>query len=395
MAYLFLFFLLFKIEEPIIEGIKYPESQLKLDIERRVVATLKVKMEIDEKGNVLDFQYLESEGIEKERIDYFFNFFKKQLLGKRIIPMKKDGIPVACSFIYSFSWVLYYPPPEIHYVGGREKEKINLLKTLSGNVKEKEEYERNLSHKAKEYIKSYGLGSFFSDGISYYYPLFLKEIKYIHLEILSFIDFFKKVYANYLKENLNFEQEIFFFPNSKTLSKFLKDEGFPQWADGLYIGPLKLIFSIVPVEEPLWDVFLHEEAHFLMNFILFENRNLPLFLKEGMAENLLFLYKKEFKKDKLERWEEYKRALRREKIEKNVLSYLFFWNPEEEKKEKESKKFYAHAWAFMEFLRGEENFSKFIEKLQKEGFSKENFEESFGKWEEIEKKFVNYLKKNF
>lgn len=395
MAYLFLFFLLFKIEEPIIEGINYPESQLKLDIKKRVVADLKVKMEIDEKGIVQSFDYIDSENIEKERIEYFFKFFKDQLLGRKVKPMKKDGKPVACTYIYIFSWVLYYPPPEVHYVGTKGKEKLNLLKTLSGDEREIEEYEKYLIEKAKDHIKPYGLGSFFSDGISYHYPLFLKEIKYIHLEILSLIDFFKKIYSNYLKENLNFEQEIFFFPNSKTLSKMLKEEGFPQWADGLYIGPLKLIFSIIPQEEPYWDVFLHEEAHFLINYVLFENKNLPLFLKEGLAENLLFLYKREFKKDKLQRWEEYKRFLKIEKIEKNILSYLFLWDPDRVKKERESKKFYAYSWAFIEFLSKGENFPDFINRLKKDGFSRENFEECFGKWEGVEKNFLKYIKEKF
>ncbi len=48
MKLFFLFFIFsFQIEEPILEDIIYPKSELKLNIENRIVANLKVEMEID------------------------------------------------------------------------------------------------------------------------------------------------------------------------------------------------------------------------------------------------------------------------------------------------------------------------------------------------------------
>ncbi len=390
---LFFLYLLFEIEEPIIGNIKYPESKLKLDIDKRVVAVLKVKMEVNEEGKVEKFEYISSENIEKDKIDYFFNFFKEQFLNKKIKPMKKDGKPIPCTFIYSFSWILYYPPPEVHYYGRDGKEKKFFLKTIKGKEEEIEVYEKNLEEKAKNLIKSYGLSIFSADRITYFYPLFFKEIKYFHIEIMDFIGHFKKTYNKYLKEEINYEHKIFLFPDKKTLSKFLKEEDFPFWADGLYIGPLKLIFTLLPVEKKYLDVLLHEEAHFLINNLLFENKNMPLFLREGFAENLLYSYKKEiYGKEEMIRWEEYKKILKKEKNKKEILVYLFFFDPEGEKSEKETKRFYAFSWAFLEFISKEENFSNFIIEMKKEGFSKEIFENNFGNWEKIEKKFREFIK---
>jgi len=392
---LFFLFLLFEIEEPVIEIIKYPESKLNLNVNKRVVAVLKVQMEVDKNGKVEKFEYLDSENIEKDKIDYFFNFFKEQLLGKKIKPMKKNGEPISCTFIYSFSWILYYPPPEIHYYGRNGKEKRTFLKTIKGKEEEVEVYEKELEEKAKNLIKFYGLSIFSADGITYFYPLFFKEIKYFHIEIMDFIKYFKKKYDKYLNEGMNFEHKIFLFPDKKTLSNFLKDNDFPFWADGLYIGPLKLIFAILPENEKYLDVLLHEEAHFLINNLIFENKNMSLFLREAFAENLLYFYKKEKDgKEKMTRFEEYKKILKKEKNKKEILPYLFLFDPEGKKDEKETKKFYAFSWAFLEFLSMKENYPNFINEMKKDGFSKEIFEENFGNWEKIEGEFEEFVKNN-
>lgn len=386
-------FLLFQIEEPYLGKIKYPETETKNGIDKRIVSDLKVKMEIDENGIINSFEYIESKNIEKERILEFFNFFKVQLLGKKVKPMLKDGKPTPCTYIYTFSWILYYAPPEIHFVSSKDSSKKNILKTLKGDEKEIEIYEKELEEKAKKIIEPYGLFINDLERIRYFSSNNLKEIEKLDKELKDFIYFFQKSYFNLLDENLNFEQKIFLFPEKKLLLKFLKEEKLPLWADGIYIGPLRSIFTIYPFEKRLMDVFLHEEAHFLINNLLFKNNDLPLFLREGFAEYFLYLYKNQnYSEENIERFKEYKNLINKEKKEKGILSYLFMWDSEKEKKEKDTKKFYAFSFAFIEFISKKENFQKFIYDLKNNGFSKEIFEENFGSQVIIEKEFLDFLK---
>lgn len=386
MPIFFLLIFLFEIEEPILDNILYPEPEFRKDIKKRIIAVLKVKMEIDEEGFVREFKYLESENIEKERVDYFFNFFKNQILGKKIKPMKKNGKPIKCTYIYSFSWLLYYPPPETHFISSNGKKKI--LKTPMGVLKEKEVYEKEIKDKAIDILKGYGLYIASIDGINYYSTIFFKEIENLHFEIKEMINYFIKIYRDFLDENLNFEHDIYIFPAKKVLKKFLKDENLPSWADGVYIDQVKAIFLVAPHEENQKEILLHEELHFLFNTILFKGRHYPNFLREGFAEAFLEKYK-EFKREKSQRWKEYKLILKGQKFKENFLQYLIFW---EENGKEESKKFYSLSWAFLKFLEERENFKNFIIDLKENGFSKEMFEDYFGNWEGIELEFKKFLK---
>lgn len=385
-----LFFLLFDIEEPVIFEIKYPEAKLKIDIDKRVVAILKVKMEVDEYGFVKKFEYLESENIEKEKIEYFFNFFKAQLLGKRIKPMKNNGKAIPCTYIYSFSWILYYPPPEMHYVNNNKSKKIDILKTLRGSIEEREVYEKELIKKATDLLKNYEISQTFLDGITYIFVKNSINIEAIHNEVLNYYDFFIKKYGKFLSNNINLKQTIIFFPNKKIFYDFLEKENLPKWADGLYIGPLRIIFTVSSFEKRYFEVFLHEEAHFLINNFLFENKSISLFLREGLADFFLFLYN-----ENIERWKEYKNILRKEKNKKDILAFLFLWEEKGNKNDKNIKNFYAFSWAFSKFISLKENFSNFIFDLKKNGFTKEIFEKYYGNWKDIEKEFSLFLKKNF
>lgn len=391
MAKLFLLiFLLFEIEEPAIFEIVYPKAELKIDIDKKILALLKVSMEIDEQGNVKEFKYLESENIEKEKIDYFFNFFKEQLLGKKIKPMKKNGKAIPCTYIYSFSWVLYYPPPEIHHYFDEKNKKIEILKTLRGSVEEREIYEKELIQKAINLLKSYDIDQTFLDGITYIFAKDSINIEAVQNEVLNYYDFFIKNYGKFLSHQIDLKHTIFFFPNKKLFFYFLEKENLPNWADGLYIGPLRIIFTVSSFEKRYFEVFFHEEAHFLINNFLFENKSIPLFLREGMADFFLFLYD-----ENIERWEEYKNILRKERNKKNLLSFLFLWEKEGKKRDKEIKNFYAFSWAFFKFISLKENFSDFIFDLKKFNFTKEIFEKHFGKWQDVEKEFSLFLRKNF
>lgn len=391
MAKLFLLiFLLFEIEEPVIFEIIYPKAELKIDIDKKILAVLKVSMDIDEYGNVKEFKYLESENIEKEKIDYFFNFFKEQLLGKRIKPMKKDGKAIPCTYIYSFSWVLYYPPPEIHHYIDEKRRKIEILKTIRGNTEEREVYEKELIKEATDLLKNYEIAQTFLDGITYIFVKNFINIEALHNEVSNYQSFFIKAHKEFLSDEIDLKHTIFFFPNKKLFFYFLEKENLPNWADGLYIGPLRIIFTVSSFEKRYFEVFFHEEAHFLINNFLFENKSIPLFLREGMADFFLFLYN-----ENIERWKEYENLLKKEKNKKNLLSFLLLWENENKKNDKEIKKFYAFSWAFLKFISLKENFSDFIFDLKKFGFTKETFEKHFGKWQEIEKEFSLFLKKSF
>lgn len=385
-----LFFLLIDLEEPVIFEITYPKPELKIDIDKRVVAILKVKMEVDEYGFVKKFEYLESENIEKERIEYFFNFFKAQLLGKKIKPMKKNGKAIPCTYVYSFSWVLYYPPPEIHHYFDKKSRQIEILKTIRGNIEERGVYEKELIKKATNLLKNYEIAQTFLDGITYIFVKNSINIEAIHSEVLNYYDFFIKKYGNFLSNEINLKQTIIFFPNKKIFYDFLEKENLPKWVDGLYIGPLRIIFTVSSFEKRYFEVFLHEEAHFLINNFMFENKSIPLFLREGLADFFLFLYD-----ENIERWKEYKNILRKEKNKKNLLSFLLLWESEGKKSDKELKNFYAFSWAFLKFISLKENFSDFIFDLKKFGFTKEIFEKNFGNWQNIEKEFSLFLKKKF
>ncbi len=390
MKLFFLFFIFsFQIEEPILEDIIYPKSELKLNIENRIVANLKVEMEIDEEGRVLKFSFLGSENIEKERIDHFFNFFKNQIWGKKVKHCIKDGKPVRCIYIYIFSWVLYYPPPEVHYQFYNGELKKEFIKTLKGDEKSRKEYEKELEGDALKILNKFGLKEEEDEEFKIYSNL--NNLEIVFQELKSFKKFFFKYYK--LKDEKKFpKQKIFLFPNKKTLNNFLEDNKLPQWADGLYIGALNLIFSLIPIEKKNKEVFLHEIAHFLINRVLFENKYLPIFLREGFAENLLYEYMNE-KKEDLTRWEGYKSLIKRDKKNYGILSFLFFWDNLEKVKEKESQKFYAYSWAFIRYLKSKENYEDFVNFLKEEGFSKESLEIYYGSYLEIEEDFKDFLRK--
>jgi len=434
-------------EYPSFGVLEYPEPEIKEGVNEIIYGILKIKMDIDADGLISSVQLLESENIPKEKIDYYFNFFKKQLEGRIGTPAKKNGKPISCTYIHFFSFLLYYFPKvtyveatqtkeeEIENIKEERKdlmerrivpiefisgEKITKILTPDGRVVPIEDFKKELHIKAKELLQKDKLREIRKGSVIYITDSSSKLDDEFYINALVvihryFYEFFKPLID---KDPFLPFHYAYIFENKNSYEEFKKIMGTPKWADGNYLGNIMILSSCTCFENPLLirETLIHEEVHYLVEQILFKGIQIPKWINEGISEffaqsyidsggkmhlgklntkiyrhkisGKIYLSRANFYRDLILNMEKNER----EKIIERIFQGSF--DIKKESSEKDIENFYTFSWAFFNFISKDKNkVIDFLREIKNGKKYEQILAEFYGSSEKVKKEFLKFVKK--
>ena len=389
-------------QSPELPQVRYPAWEQKDDIRRRVDAHLTLQMEIAADGVISRVTFIAQENIPAERLENYVESFKSQLEGRKAKPAMRDGRAIACTYKHIFVWPLFVPPPERHRypedeprrrsemdgegapteaVKLREVEHRSYVDTPDGREIPMETFKAELDSKARSLMNSAAIRER-KDG-----PMLLctdepsAEQMAFTTDILRALPVtFSTLFKNVLPPHPALpEFTVYLFHSPGALAQFQKALGVPHWADGSYMGALKILAASISSGHPYRtrEILIHEETHFLVRELLIPKTACPVWLNEGLAEvfsgsridragHMTFsaidageYLDKRTGRVWMSRSEIHRRLLVEEHsaLKGNVLKRLLTGDldPGENTPEEAIRRFYACAWAFTRFLIGDGN----------------------------------------
>jgi len=295
---------------PALPRVDYPPAEVREDIKHRVDAKLTLTMEVAADGLISKVELVTQENLPAASVETTVEFFRGQLEGKRAGPAEQDGRPVACTYRYIFVWPLAYPPPEEHHYpddlprNGQYFDDlpdlprpairldvappVPMVGTPDGREIPVERFREELDTRARALLA----------------PATLREIREGPLELLTdesdaaLVDFcvstlraapveFVRVFAPVLPEKPSIPPyRVYLFRRPQDLMEFQKSMGVPRWADGAYLGTLRILSASTGQGHPYRarEVLIHEQVHALVRELLLPRDTAPVWLNEGLAE---------------------------------------------------------------------------------------------------------------
>jgi hypothetical protein len=388
-------------QPPELPQVRYPVWKQKDDIKRRVDAHLTLQMEIAADGAISRVIYLEQEKIPEDQVEGFVLFFRTQLEGRKAKPAFQDGKAVACTYKYIFVWPLFVPPPEKHHYpddylrqkeaaprGGEPAEIIKLLeverlpyiRTPDGREIPLEQFRSELDAAARRLMDARGLRQVTEGPMTLLTDDPSADAVAFYTGILKALP---STFARPFKPVLPDPPSIpafkcYLFRSPMALPEFQKALGVPHWADGAYLGSLKILAASSSGGHPYRtrEVLIHEETHFMVHELLTPKVTCPVWLNEGLAE--LFSGSRIDREGRMvfsaiDPGEYLDKRSGKVWIPCSALHRRLLWetrsrlkgillrpllsgamDPREESTEEALRQFYAASWAFVRFLAGDE-----------------------------------------
>lgn len=432
---------------PALPRVEYPPARVREDLSHRVDAKMTLQMGIAADGTITGVVLVEQENLPAPAVEKTVAFFRDQLEGARARPAERDGRPVACTYKHVFVWPLYYPPPEEHHFpddlprNGQYYEDlpdlprprirldtapaVPLVGTPDGRMVPVEEFRTELDAKARA-LMDHGAFREVREG-----PLTLltdepeREVVDLAADTLRALPaVFAGVFGPLLKEAPAFPPyRAYLFRRPADLVEFQSALGVPRWADGAYLGTLRLLSATTGQGHPYRarEILIHEQVHALVREFLLPRATVPVWLNEGLAEvfagsridekgRMLFgtVERKEFADRRSGmRWSARSRLHqlylwdRQSALKGRLVPGLLYerWTPAEDLQEREVQRFYAAAWALTRLLLGEDPerpspaFLDFIRDLRAGMSPRAAFASRFGSMEETDRALWRALRK--
>ena len=445
----FLAALLFAVEftAPVLPRVDYPPAAVREGIRHRVDAKLTLKMDIAADGAITNVGLVAQENLPADALDPTVAFFRAQLEGKTARPAERDGKPVACTYRHIFVWTLAYPPPtEYRYPDDLPRNgqyfedlpdlprprirldatpPVPLVETPDGRQVPVEQFRGELDARARALLA----------------PAPLKEVREGPLELLTdepdaaMVDFcldilraapvqFVRIFAPVLPEQPSIPPyRAYLFRRPQDQMEFQKAMGVPRWADGAYLGTLRILSASTGQGHP-WrarEVLIHEQVHALVRELLLPRTTAPAWLNEGLAE--VFAGSRIDDKGRMafgtvERKEALDRRTGKVWVARSRLHLLYLWDrqsalkgrlvpgllydrwsPGEDLSEGEVQRFYAAAWGLTRMLLGDDPahppaaFLDYIRDLREGKGAREAFIARFGPLEDVDRALWKALRK--
>ncbi len=399
-----LFALLFALEftAPAIPRVEYPPAAVREDLRHRVDAKLTLTMAIAADGLIGQVAFESQENLPPGEVGAVVEFFRAQLEGGRARPAERNGKPVACTYRHIFVWPLYHPPPEEYRYpddlprGGQYYEDlpdlprprirldaappVPLVSTPDGREVTVERFRAELDAKARSLMDPAALHEVRDGPLTMVtdepdaatVDFCLAVLKAVPVE-------FVRVFAPLMPQTPAVPvTHAYLFRRPQDLAEFQSALGVPRWADGAYLGTLRLL-SASTGQGHLYrtrEILIHEQVHALVRELLLPRTTAPVWLNEGLAEvfagsridetgRMAFgtVERKEFLDRRTGRaWTARSRLHqvylwdRQRALRGRLVPGLIFdrWSPEEDLNGGELQRFYASAWALTRLLLGDD-----------------------------------------
>ena len=445
----FLAALLFAVEftAPALPRLEYPPAAVRENLKHRVDAKLTLSMEIAADGRISKVAFESQENLPADALEATVAFFRGQLEGKLARPAERDGRSVACTYRHIFVWPLAYPPPaEYRYPDdlprdGQYQEDlpdlprsrirldgappVPLVETPDGRAIPVERFREELDAKARAVMDPASLRELRDGPLTLLtdetdaatLDLCLATLKALPVE-------FARVFALVLPQAPAIPAyRAFLFRRPGGLVEFQAAMGVPRWADGAYLGTLRVLSASTGHGHPYRarEVLIHEQVHALVRELLLPRTSAPAWLNEGLAE--VFAGSRIDEKGKMtfgmvDRKEALDRRTGKVWTARSRLHLLYLWDkqsalkgrlaaglvydrwsPGEDLSERELQRFYAASWGLTRALLGDDPahpapaFIDYLRDLQGGAPSRAAFTARFGSLEDAEKTLWKALRK--
>jgi hypothetical protein len=425
---------------PALPRVEYPPPEVQPDLRHRLDARLTLTMEVAADGLVTKVAFESQENLPEGAVDGTVAFFRGQLEGKRARPAERDGRPIACTYRHIFVWPLAYPPPqEFRYPddlprNGQYSEDlpdlprtrirldtappVPLVSTPDGRQVTVEAFLDELDAKARALMDPAAfhtvregpltVATDETDGAMV--ELCLAVLKAVPVE-------FARVFRPLLPEAPAVPGfRVYLFRRPQDFLEFQGALGVPRWADGAYLGTLRLLSASTGQGHP-WrtrEVLIHEQVHALVREILLPRASAPVWLNEGLAE--VFAGSRIDEKGRMlfgtvERKEAVDRRTGKTWTGRSRLHQIYLWEkqsalkgrlipsllydrwaPAEDLNEREIQRFYASSWALTLLLLGDDPavpdpaFLDFVRDLRAGFQAPQAFTARFGPWDAVDQR---------
>lgn len=433
---------------PALPRVEYPAAAVREGLRQRLDAKLTLTMEIAANGLISQVEVLSHENLPAEELASAVAFFKAQLEGKRALrPAEQDGKPVACTYRHIFVWTVAYPPPtEYRYPDDLPRDgqyfedlpdlprarirldvapPVPLVETPDGRAVPVERFREELDAKARSLmdpaslreIREGPLGLLTDETDAATLDFCLATLKAVPVE-------FVRVFAPVLPQAPSIPSyRAYLFRRPQDLMEFQKAMGVPRWADGAYLGTLRVLSASTGHGHPyrVREVLVHEQVHALVRELLLPRTAAPMWLNEGLAEVFAgsridekgrMAFGTVDRKEALDRrsgkvWTARSRLHllylwdRQSALKGRLAAGLVYdrWSPGEDLSEGELQRFYAASWGLTRALLGEgpalpaPAFLDYLRDLQGGVTARAAFAARFGSFEEAESKLWKALRK--